>query len=81
MVKAVKVYLKCVLLQFFENFKEKVMLFTDIGKLFHKYGAEEENELSCIACFDLGTARKPLVVNLNVSVRWCDCDIGVKRFN
>ena len=36
------------------------------GKVFHSLGAEEENEPSYIAFFDLGTARKPLVVDLSV---------------
>ena len=39
---------------------------TDSGKVFHSRGAEEENEPSYIAFFDLGTAREPLVVDLSV---------------
>ena len=38
---------------------------TDSGKVFHSRGAEEENEPSYIAFFDLGTAREPLVVYLS----------------
>ena len=50
---------------------------TDSGKVFHSRDAEEEVEPSYIAFFDLGTAREPLVEDL--SVRLCDCDIGVRR--
>ena len=34
---------------------------TDSGKLFHNLGAEEQNEPSNIAVYDLGTAREPFV--------------------
>ena len=44
----------------------QVDFLTVSGKVFHSLGAEEENEPSYIAFFDLGTARKPLVVDLSV---------------
>ena len=40
--------------------------FTVSGRSFHKIGAEEENDPSYIAFFDLGTAREPFVVDLSV---------------
>ena len=39
---------------------------TEPGKSFHNRGAEEENDPSYIAFFDLGTAREPFVVDLKV---------------
>ena len=39
---------------------------TNSGKVFNSRGAEEENEPSYIAFFDLATAREPLVVDLSV---------------
>ena len=44
----------------------EVDFLTDSGKVFHSGGAEEENEPSYIAFFDMGTAREPLVVDLSV---------------
>ena len=44
----------------------EVDFLTDSGKVFHSRGAEEENEPSYIAFFDLGTSREPLVVDLSV---------------
>ena len=53
---------------FYTPFKifNEVDLLTGSGKVFHSRGAEEENEPSYIAFFDLGTAREPLVVDLSV---------------
>ena len=39
---------------------------TDPGKSLHNRGAEEENDISYIAFFDLGTAREPFVVDFKV---------------
>ena len=40
--------------------------FTVSGRSFHKRGADEENDPSYIAFFDLGTAREPFVVDPSV---------------
>ena len=39
---------------------------TDFGKEFHSRSAEEANEPSYIAFFDLGAGREPLIVDLSV---------------
>ena len=49
----------------FKSLREVAFL-TDSGKVFHSRSAEDENEPSYIAFFDLGTAREPLVVDLNM---------------
>ena len=55
----------------------EVAFLTDSGNWFHNLGAEEENERSNIAVFDLDTAREPFVDDL--SVRLSVCEIGVSR--
>ena len=55
----------------------EVTFLTDSGNWFHNLDAEEENERSNIAVFDLGTAREPFVDDL--SVRLSVCEIGVSR--
>ena len=44
----------------------EVASLTGSGNWFHNLGAEEENERSNIAVFDLGTARQPFVDDLSV---------------
>ena len=48
-----------------KSFRE-VDFLTYSGKVFHSRDAEEENEQSYIAFFDLGTANEPLIVYLSV---------------
>ena len=41
-------------------------ILTDFGKEFHSRCAEEANEPSYIAFFDLGAGREPLIIDLSV---------------
>ena len=48
------------------SFTNRLKSLREVDFLTDSGGAEEENEPSYIAFFDLGTAREPLVVDLSV---------------